>query len=113
MFNYRPSIRQKITFGYYAIVVIIIGLTLFTFLELRFIERTIIFGEAISEFFDTTLEIRRFEKNFFLYEKGSDYRENSVYVSKAREFLESHITGFTALASAQQVASLRGRLVAY
>ena len=113
MFNYRPSIRQKITFGYYAIVVIIIGLTLFTFLELRFIERKIIFGEAISEFFDTTLEIRRFEKNFFLYEKGSDYRENSVYVSKAREFLESHITGFTALASAQQVASLRGRLVAY
>ena len=113
MFNYRPSIRQKITFGYYAIVVIIIGLTLFTFLELRFIERKIIFGEAISEFFDTTLEIRRFEKNFFLYEKGSDYRENSVYVSKAREFLESHIAGFTALASAQQVASLRGRVVAY
>ena len=113
MFNYRPSIRQKITFGYYAIVVIIIGLTLFTFLELRFLERKIIFGEAISEFFDTTLEIRRFEKNFFLYEKESDYRENSVYVSKARELLESHLTGFTALASAQQVASLRGRVVAY
>ena len=113
MFNYRPSIRQKITFGYYAIVVIIIGLTLFTFLELRFIERKIIFGEAISEFFDTTLEIRRFEKNFFLYEKESDYRENSVYVSKARELLESHITGFTALASAQQVASLQERLAAY
>jgi two-component system NtrC family sensor kinase len=113
MFNYRPSIRQKITFGYYAIVIIIIGLTLFTFLELRFIERKIIFGEAISEFFDTTLEIRRFEKNFFLYEKESDYRENSVYVSKARELLESHITGFTALASAQQVASLRERLAVY
>ena len=113
MFNYRPSIRQKITFGYYAIVVIIIGLTLFTFLELRFIERKIIFGEAISEFFDTTLEIRRFEKNYFLYEKQSDYRENSGYVSKARELLESNITGFTALSSATQVESLRDRLAAY
>jgi len=113
MFNYRPSIRQKITFGYYAIVIIIIGLTLFTFLELRFIERKIIFGEAISEFFDTTLEIRRFEKNYFLYEQQSDYRENSGYVSKARELLESNIRGFTALAPATQVESLRDRLAAY
>jgi len=113
MFNYRPSIRQKITFGYYAIVIIIIGLTLFTFLELRFIERKIIFGESISEFFDTTLEIRRFEKNYFLYEQQSDYRENSGYVSKARELLESNITGFTALASAAQVEALRDRLASY
>jgi two-component system NtrC family sensor kinase len=60
MFNYKPSIRQKITLGYYAIVAMIVGLTLFTFLELRYIEKKIMFGEAISEFFDTTLEIRRF-----------------------------------------------------
>jgi signal transduction histidine kinase len=113
MFNYRPSIRQKITLGYYAIVVMIIGLSLFTFLELRFIERKIVFGEAISEFFDTTLEIRRFEKNYFLYEQQSDYHENIGYVTKARELLENNITGFTALASAAQVETLRDRLAAY
>ncbi len=113
MFNYQPSIRQKITLGYYAIVVIIIGITLFTFFELRFIERKIIFGEVISEFFDTTLEIRRFEKNYFLYQKESDRRENSDYVSKARELLESNIGDFTALASAEQVEALRARLASY
>jgi two-component system NtrC family sensor kinase len=113
MFSYRPSIRQKITLGYYAIVAIIIALTLFTFLELRFIERKIIFGEAISEFFDTTLEIRRFEKNYFLYKQQSDYRENKAYVRKARELLEGNKMGFTTLASPSQVETLRERLASY
>jgi two-component system NtrC family sensor kinase len=113
MFNYRPSIRQKITLGYYAIMAVIIGLTLFAFLELRFIERKIIFGEAISEFFDTTLEIRRFEKNYFLYEQQSDYRENDAYVTKARELLEGNRKGFAAVASAEQMGALRGGLASY
>src|SRR3989304_3221043 len=76
MFKIRPSIRQKITLGYYAIVVIIVGLSIFTFLELRVVEKKIMFGAAISDFFDTTLEIRRFEKNYFLYAKEIDYQEN-------------------------------------
>jgi signal transduction histidine kinase len=113
MFHYRPSIRQKITLGYYAIVLMIIGLSVFTYLELRFIERRVTVGEAISEFFDTTLEIRRFEKNYFLYEQASDYRENIGYVAKAAEVLEKNLTGFTAVASEQQIETLKDRLAAY
>ncbi len=110
---YRQSIRQKVTLGYYAIVVMIVGLSLFTFLELRLIERKIMFGEAISEFFDTTLEIRRFEKNYFLYGQKSDYQENIGYVTKARELLDSNLTGYAVLASAQQVETLQDRLSSY
>jgi two-component system NtrC family sensor kinase len=113
MFNYQPSIRQKITLGYYAIVAMIIGLTVFTFFELRFIERKIIFGEAISEFFDTTLEIRRFEKNFFLYDERSDYNENVKYVARAQDILDRNLRGFNALASSQQVAQLQVGLKNY
>ena len=113
MFNYQPSIRQKITLGYYAIVAIIIGLTVFTFFELRFIERKITFGEAISEFFDTSLEIRRFEKNFFLYEKPSDYDENVKYVSRAQDIIDNNIRGFSTLASSHQISSLQVGLKDY
>lgn len=113
MFNYQPSIRQKITLGYYAIVAMIIGLTIFTFLELRFIERKIIFGEAISEFFDTTLEIRRFEKNFFLYDQRSDYEENMRYVSRAQDIIDTNITGFSTIASSQQISTLQISLKTY
>ena len=65
MLNYQPSIRKKITLGYYAIVAIIAALSLFTFMELRFMEEKIRFREIISEFFDAILEIRRFEKTIF------------------------------------------------
>jgi two-component system, NtrC family, sensor kinase len=113
MMNLAPSIRQKITLSYYAIVAMIIGLSVFTFLELRYIEQKIVFGEAISEFFDTTLEIRRFEKNYFLYEQHSDYDENIQYVSRARDIIESNVTGFTAVASPEQIANMQESLKKY
>jgi two-component system NtrC family sensor kinase len=113
MMNFNPSIRQKITLGYYAIIATIIGLSVFTFLELRYIEKKIMFGEAISELFDTALEIRRFEKNYFLYEQHSDYDENIQYVSRAQDIVESNITGFTSIASSEQIADIRDSLKKY
>jgi signal transduction histidine kinase len=113
MRRYQSSIRQKITLGYYGTVAIVIGLSIFTFLELRFLEKKIIFGEVISEFFDTTLEIRRFEKNFFLYGKQEDYRENARYVEKVRELLEKNLAGLSTIAQPDQIISLRSDLGLY
>lgn len=113
MLKFRPSIRQKITLGYYAIVAIIVGLSIFTFVELHFVEKKIMFGAAISDFFDTTLEIRRFEKNYFLYAKEIDYQENIRYVARAQEILQGNIPGFNAIALPQHVDSLRTNLTAY
>ncbi len=106
MLNYRPGIRQKITLGYYAIVAIIIALSVFTFLELQFMENHITSGEAITGFFDTTLEIRRFEKNFFLYGQQSDYRENREYLEKAVSLLDAHETAFRSVSSSAQIEAL-------
>ncbi|MBI5026004.1 MAG: HAMP domain-containing histidine kinase [Nitrospirae bacterium] len=113
MFKYHPSIKQKITLGYYAILVIIIGLSILTFMELRFMEKKIMFGEVISEFFDATLEIRRFEKNYFLYKQENDYYENIKYVTKAQELLERNIKGFGTIANSQQITTLRDDLKEY
>ncbi len=113
MLEFKPSIRQKITLGYYAIVIIILGLSIFTFVELSLVEKKIMFGEAISDFFDTTLEIRRFEKNFFLYAKEFDYEENVKYVARAQELIEVNIPGFNTIARPEQVETLRKNLAAY
>jgi len=113
MLKFRPSIRQKITLGYYAIVVIIVGLSIFTFLELRFVEKKIMFGAAISDFFDTTLEIRRFEKNYFLYAKEIDYQENIRYVARAQEILQGNIPGFNTIVLPQHVDSIKTNLTSY
>jgi len=113
MFTYKPSIRQKIRFGYYAVVVMIVGLSIFTYMELNFLEKKIMFGEAISEFFDTTLEIRRFEKNYFLYEKRSDLNENLRYVTKAQELLAINGLAFVAVTSEGQIPALADNLIKY
>jgi two-component system, NtrC family, sensor kinase len=113
MFRYKPSIRKKIIFGYYAGIVVIIWLSLFTLIELWYIEKKVQFGEVVSEFFDSTLEIRRFEKNFFLYEKAEDYQENMQYVLKAQNILDKNIKGYKSLVIAQQLDRLREDLQAY
>jgi signal transduction histidine kinase len=82
-------------------------------MELNFLEKKIMFGEAISEFFDTTLEIRRFEKNYFLYEKRSDFDENLRYVTKAQELLATNSIAFAAVTSEGQIPSLTTNLEKY
>jgi two-component system NtrC family sensor kinase len=109
----QRSIRRKITFGYYGIVGVIAGLSIFTFIELRYVEKKIIFGNIITEFFDTTLEIRRFEKNYFLYRKESDYQENVNYVIKARQLIENNLVNFLHVADTEQIARLRDDLRKY
>ena len=42
----------------------------------------------MSSLFDTTLEIRRFEKNYFLYRTGEDYAELRSYIDQADELLD-------------------------
>ena len=112
MFQYVPSLRLKIKLGYYTIVAVIIGLSMFTLLELKTVERKIMFGEAISEYFDTILEIRRFEKNYFLYEQQSDFDENIRYVTKAQDLI-MNTAYFSAIASSNQISSLKAGLEIY
>jgi signal transduction histidine kinase len=113
MFQYHPSIRQKITFGYYSIVFVVMCLSVFTFIELRYIEKKVIFGEVISEFFNTTLEMRRFEKNFFLYEKSPDYKENIEYITKAQELLDKNVKGFRSISDGGRITELGNKLTTY
>jgi len=113
MFKYRPSVRQKITFGYYAVVAMIVGFSIFTFIELRLIDHRIMSGEAISDFINTALEIRRFEKNYFLYGKDLDYQETVQYVARAEEILNSNLSGFIAVASRERITALQNDLRTY
>lgn len=111
--QYMDSLRQKITFGYYAIGALIVGLSLFAFVELRLIEEKVLVGERISEFFDATLEIRRFEKNYFLYRQAADAAENAAYVAGAQRLLQDDFADFSSLIGAARVAVLRDALGRY
>ncbi len=108
-----PSLRRKVSYGYYAVVALLLGLSVFVVVELRLLERRIVAGEALAEFFDATLEIRRFEKNYFLYAQGEDLNESMRYAGRARELLDRHGAAFAAFVPGPLLATLRDRLPRY
>lgn len=107
------SLRRKIIFGYAVIGALVIGLSLFSFLELRLLQKKIVAGERIAEFFDISLEIRRFEKNYFLYRQAADLAENREYVGRARVLLREHDALFEALDEPAPIGRLAGDLERY
>jgi two-component system NtrC family sensor kinase len=113
MFKFPSSIRQKIVLGYYAGVTVIILISLFTFTELWYMEKQVQFGEVVSEFFDTVLDIRRFEKNSFLYNNKQDYQETIDYVKKAQAIIEQNVNKYSRLAAAPELESIKEDLRKY
>ena len=107
------SLRQKITFGYYAVGTLIVGISVFAFVELRLIEQKILAGGMISEFFDTTLEIRRFEKNYFLFRQDGDLLENRRYLLHAQQLLRENRVSMETFASPSGIALLQDKLSRY
>jgi len=108
-----PSLRRKVSYGYYAVVALLLGLSVFVVVELRLLERRIVAGEALAEFFDATLEIRRFEKNYFLYAKWEDLNESMRYAGRARELLDRNGPAFGSFVPGPQLTTLRDRLPRY
>ena len=83
MIRLASSIQNKVRFGYYFCLFLIIFVSILNYFNLTRIDRKISFSFIISEFFDTTLEMRRFEKNYFLYRDNEDFAENLRFTKKA------------------------------
>ena len=107
------SLRRKVSYGYYAVVALLLGLSVFVVVELRLLERRIVAGEALAEFFDATLEIRRFEKNYFLYAQWGDLNESMRYAGRARELLGRNGAAFGAFVPGPLLAALSDQLPRY
>jgi signal transduction histidine kinase len=107
------SLRRKITVGYSIIAILVVALSLFSFYELRLMEQRIAAGGRIGEFFDTALEIRRFEKNYFLYHQNADLAENSAYVERGLELLRNHADLFEGLAGENRIGQLENDIERY
>lgn len=110
---YEPSLRKKIFSGYYLILGVVILLGLVTLAELRYMEKKIHVSENITELFDTALEIRRYEKNWFLYHQLDDLHENSANTSKALSILTMNRENLTAIANSTVISGLTSDLMTY
>lgn len=109
----QTSIAGKITFGYYFIVAVILSLSAFTFSELYQLEHQLASGERISGFLNTTLESRRFEKNYFLYGQTGDLEQAVQYAHAAEALLEQHAPDFLPLRGVDALQQLTADLRRY
>ena len=107
------SLRRKIVFGYGAVLVLVIGLSAFSLVEMRLLEAQIAAGERIGSFLGLALEIRRFEKNYLLYRQATDLEENRAYVQQARQLLAEHGSSLEAIETPERIAALRATLDEY
>ena len=107
------SLRAKITLGYYLVGLLFLGMAGVAFLELRLVQDKIKAGAVIAEFLEVSLEVRRFEKNFFLYGKAEDLAEQRAYLARARELLGNHAEAFGEFGGDTRIAGLHAEIGRY
>lgn len=109
----RHSLQGKMTLGYYAIAVIILVSSLFFVGELRTLEARVVQGQRATDLFDTVLEIRRFERNYFLYRQAADREENARHIDVARRLLGANRADYLAIVPRARLVLLEMRLNEY
>ncbi|HUU41673.1 MAG TPA: ATP-binding protein [Desulfatiglandales bacterium] len=107
------SIRKKITYGFILILVLVTGTALMTYGIVLQVERKVELVEVIDDFFNTTLELRRFEKNYFLYGQEKDFNDTLFYWQKLADLFELHGGELNNLVSFGQIQNIRQAMLAY
>jgi two-component system NtrC family sensor kinase len=84
------SLRGKITTAYITLVISISVLGIIAVIDLLFLERQVTEGEIVSDLKDAVLEMRREEKNLFLYTDVDALSRADGYATLSLEILHDH-----------------------
>ncbi|NTV13492.1 MAG: hypothetical protein HGA96_06120 [Desulfobulbaceae bacterium] len=83
------SIRKKITYGFVVLLAFMVGTISLTYWASIHIEEKVQHLERIDDLFGNILEMRRFEKNYFLYGQESDFQEAMTYLANADNIMRN------------------------
>lgn len=83
------SLRGKITLAYSSLALIVLLLCGIAVFDLLFLERQVREGVAVSDLNKAVLEMRRQEKNLFLYEDPAAWSEADRQAARALEILDA------------------------
>jgi len=75
--------RGKIAAGYVLSLALLLLIASILFVQLLVVEDQVSYFFGVSRFLDSALEMRRYEKNFFLYRQPEDLREAMRYADAA------------------------------
>jgi signal transduction histidine kinase len=107
------SLRAKILFAYVALTMLIVGLSAVAVVELGRLAGKAREGSRVAELTDAAFELRRFEKNHFLYGQPRDLQDHARYAELAQDLLRRDGAIVDALAGSGSAARLGGQLSQY
>ncbi len=108
-----PSLQRKIKLGYYAFAGAVAGVALLAYSDLTYLEHNIAPDVAASRLLDAVLEIRRYEKNWFLYGGAGTLAEVESYAGQAQELIAAARPQLLELGGASDLDRLDADLAAY
>lgn len=107
------SIRGKITLGYLALALGVGGFVLFASADLRFLETRVREGVAISTFQETAQEMRRHEKNYFLYRGADELDEARAQAGRLAQQLDGEALALASVARNDEMPALARAIERY
>lgn len=107
------SLRGKITSSYATLVVGTVLLGIIAFLDLMFLERQVIEGQLAAELKDSVLEMRREEKNLFLYTDTDALTRADKHAEKSLQILHENSVFFSKILNKTDPGLLTSSLQAY
>lgn len=112
-FKRKLNIRQKIAYGLVALTVCVVVLGGLSYKYLLDIEKKIHFVEFADDLSNAILEMRRYEKNFFLYQLEDALQENEDYLNKALTMIHTSSPEVPRLHGAVHVEAIHRELMTY
>lgn len=107
------SLRGKITSAYVALVIATLLLGMIAFLDLLFLESRIAESRIVTSLKDSVLDMRREEKNLFLYSDPDAHARADAHAVLLLESLRRHAATLDPLFAPVSVRDLAGDIEAY
>jgi signal transduction histidine kinase len=107
------SLRGKITLGYFLVAAVVLALGVLQMAVLGVIERRIAAGEMVADLLQDSLEMRRYEKKYFLSRDEADLQSALTGVDHAIARVRESRELFVRLTSPEELAQLGDSLQTY
>ncbi len=107
------SLKGKVLAGYLIGFLLMSGVVLINLNNFTDMQSIVLKGEVASELIDTIFEVRRYEKNYFLYSKEEDLRELRHYLSELDRLVKKNQQDIESFAKHEFIITLQKEIGEY
>lgn len=107
------SIRHKVIIGVGAVFLFMAATIMGSYYFMRQLEHKVSILEDVSKLEESVLEVRRFEKNYFLYHDTQSLRTLDYHLARAKRLLEKNVEIVQTLTSKTDAAAFKKDLNEY